>query len=98
MQEITRLAHVAVTRAKDRLYITGHRFSETTADASNVGKFVTQSSCNVWMTPLPSSIALPDNPAILTKEVHFGGDIEDLLRLRARQMGAGVLNFLILMY
>lgn len=92
LQEITRLAHVAVTRAQDRLFITGHRFAENTCDASNIGRFVTQmTSCNIWLTPLPTRIALPDDPAILTKEVHHGGEIEDELRHRARPLpGAGM--------
>jgi hypothetical protein len=85
LQEITRLAHVAVTRAKDKLFITGHRFCEGSSDASHIGKFMQQTSCSVFLTPLPSSIALPlDQPSIMTKEVHHGGDIENELQRRAR--------------
>jgi hypothetical protein len=84
---------VAVTRAQDRLYITGHRFSESTADCSKIGKFMTQTSCNIYQTPAPSGIALPNDPAIIEREVHWGGDIEEELQRRARPfMESGVLQ------
>ena len=80
MQEITRLAHVAVTRAKDRLYITGHRYLEGNCDASNIGRLMQQiTSVQTLKTSRPASIALPDDLAVMTRQVHDGGEIELVL-------------------
>lgn len=43
-------------------------------------------SVEIWATPVPGNIALPNDPAIMTKEIHWGGEIEPELKNRARTM------------
>jgi ATP-dependent exoDNAse (exonuclease V) beta subunit len=74
MQEIIRLAHVAVTRARDRLYITGHRYAEGSADASSyeslMASLLVPRPPRIFCTPCPKSIALPNDEAVLSRFDH----------------------------
>lgn len=84
---------MAVTRARDRLYITAHRYIEGNCDASNVGRFLKQvTSEKTHATSPAASIALPNDPAVMTRQSHHGGEIEDALGRYAKPItfpGAG---------
>jgi hypothetical protein len=94
MQEELRLAHVAVTRARDRLYITAHRVNEGEAEPPSPTNIrIVQRGPTVgpiWMKP--SSFPLPQEESTLVKHVHGPCSTEGWLRHNFRRDGQVSIN------
>lgn len=67
------MAHVAATRAKDRLFIMSHRINDKNIGTSpeHVFRAATRPVGSVkCLTHFPNSLALPSDPAVLVRTVH----------------------------
>eukprot|EP00892_Ulva_mutabilis_P005399 jgi/Ulvmu1/3230/UM015_0271.1 len=78
-EEEIRLAHVAFTRAKHRLYITSHRIAEGSTDASSLDAAMASVKGNVRPVQPSLSISLPEDPTVVTRTYHPIDEIEQYL-------------------
>lgn len=65
-----RLAHVAFTRAKDRLYVTSHRIAEGSADASSLEAARASNTSQVKMVYPSETIPLVENITVVSRTCH----------------------------
>lgn len=65
-----RLAHVAFTRAKDRLYVSSHRIAEGSADASSLEAARASVTSGVKRVHPSQNIPLVENATVVNRTCH----------------------------
>lgn len=85
LQEEIRLAHVAFTRAKDRLYVTSHRIAEGSADASSLEAAIASDTRAVKRVDPSKFIPLLDSSEAMTRTCHPIDAVEEYLGRCATQ-------------